>query len=105
MSRLFTGMTIRCTIIHTMPKKSTVKQKRTFSLSPESLEYLESVRKQKKAPSTSTVLDEIIREQKMLAKRRTMGEEITSYYDSLTDEQRAEDAAWGRFAESQFPNE
>ena len=88
-----------------MAKRSQIKQKRTFSLSQESVEYLESVRKQKKAPSTSTVLDEIIREQKLLAKRQAMSQEINDYYDSLTDEQRAEDRAWGEFAESQLPRE
>jgi hypothetical protein len=30
---------------------------------------------------------------------------ITRYYDSLTDEEIAEDRAWGLFAETQFPLE
>ena len=29
----------------------------------------------------------------------------TRYYDSLTDEEIAEDRAWGEFAASQFPAE
>jgi len=88
-----------------MPRTKTAKQKRTFSLSRESLNYLEQVRKQKKAPSTSGVLDEMIREQKRLSRRRELGQQITSYYDALTDEERQEDAAWGRFSETQFPEE
>jgi hypothetical protein len=28
---------------------------------------------------------------------------VTRYYDSLTDEEIAEDRAWGDFAASQFP--
>jgi hypothetical protein len=28
---------------------------------------------------------------------------VTRYYDSLTDEEIAEDRAWGEFAASQFP--
>jgi hypothetical protein len=28
---------------------------------------------------------------------------ISSYYDSLTDEERDENSRWGEFAENQFP--
>jgi hypothetical protein len=30
---------------------------------------------------------------------------VTRYYDSLTDEEIAEDRAWGEFAGTQFPTE
>jgi hypothetical protein len=30
---------------------------------------------------------------------------VTRYYDSLTDEEVAEDRAWGDFAATQFPDE
>jgi hypothetical protein len=30
---------------------------------------------------------------------------VTRYYDALTDEEIAEDRAWGEFAASQFPAE
>jgi hypothetical protein len=30
---------------------------------------------------------------------------VTRYYDSLTDEEIAEDRAWGEFAASPFPGE
>jgi hypothetical protein len=30
---------------------------------------------------------------------------VTRYYDSLTDEELAEDRAWGEFAELNFPAE
>jgi hypothetical protein len=98
-------MTIRCTIHHTMAKKSQIKQKRTFSLSPESLEYLENIRKQKKAPSTSTVLDEIIREKRHASELARAEASIVSYYDSISDDERSELSAWGHFGTSQFPEE
>jgi hypothetical protein len=88
-----------------MAKRSQVKQKRTFSLSPESVEYLETVRKQKKAPSTSTVLDEMIREQRHAAELAATDARISAYYDSLSEEQQADDLAWGKYALSQFPKE
>jgi len=28
---------------------------------------------------------------------------VTRYYDTLTEEERAENLAWGQFAETQFP--
>jgi hypothetical protein len=30
---------------------------------------------------------------------------VTRYYDSLTDEESAEQREWGEFAQSQFPEE
>jgi len=30
---------------------------------------------------------------------------ITRYYDTLTEEERAENLAWGQFAETQFSDE
>lgn len=99
-------MVNRITIHHTMPKRNAgIKQKRTFSLSPEALEYLETVRKQKKSPSTSTVLDELIRERKLAAQFQETAASITGYYDSLTDEEQSENSAWGHFGTSQFPTE
>jgi hypothetical protein len=89
-----------------MPKSNaTRKEKRTFSLSRESLRYLESVRKQRKSGSVSSVLDDLIRQQQQAHQMRQISASITSYYDSLPDEDVAHDRAWGQFAESQFPNE
>ncbi len=88
-----------------MVKNNSVKLKRTFSLSHESLNYLEEVRKKKKAPSTSSVLDEMIQERKRLSRRQELGQEITGYYDSLSEDDRKEDNAWGHFGETQFPEE
>ena len=88
-----------------MSKRSQAKQKKTFSLSNDSLQYLEDVRKQKKAPSTSSVLDELIRERKLQAELEKTEVAMSAYYDSLSDEEQAEDTAWGKFGISQFPKE
>lgn len=81
------------------------KEKKTFSLSRESLRYLEAVRKERKGTSVSSVLDELIAQQRRSQEARRISASITSYYDSLTDKEVAEDRAWGEFAESQFPDE
>ena len=86
-------------------KRTNLKQRKTFSLSQESVDYLEKVRRQKKAPSTSSVLDELIRQQKLQAKMAENSAAVREYYDSLTDEEVADDIAWGKFALTQFPSE
>lgn len=89
-----------------MPKSSSVrKEKKTFSLSRESLRYLEAVRKERNSNSVSSVLDELIRQQQQAKEMERISASITNYYDSLTDKEVAEDRAWGEFAESQFPDE
>lgn len=84
---------------------ATRKQRRSFTLSQESVEYLERERKQRKVPSASSVLDAILRERQRETEQHKLEASITSYYDSITDEQRAADRAWGAFSESQLSKE
>jgi hypothetical protein len=51
------------------------------------------------------MLDELIARQRRAEESRRISASITSYYDSLTDKEVAEDRDWGEFAESQFPDE
>ena len=89
-----------------MPRSQAArKEKRTFSLSRESLRFLELMRKKRKGASVSAVLDELIAQQRRAQEARRISASITGYYDSLTDKEVAEDRAWGEFAESQFPDE
>ena len=86
-----------------MPRSQTGrKERRTFSLSRESLRFLELIRKQRKGSSVSAILDDLIAQQRRSQEARRISASITSYYDSLTDKEVAEDSAWGEFAESQF---
>jgi hypothetical protein len=89
-----------------MPASTTArKAKKTFSLSREAVKYLESVRKEDKRATISSVLEEIIRQQQQAKELERISASVTRYYDSISEEQRAEDSAWGEFAESQFPDE
>ena len=81
------------------------KSRKTFSLSRESVKYLESLRKARKAKSMSSVLDELIRQRREAEDMKRISVSVTNYYDSLTDEEVAEDRAWGEFAATQFPSE
>ena len=88
-----------------MPRARTAgKAKKTFSLSREAMSYLESVRRNKRV-SMSSVLEDIIRQQHQLREMERISASMTRYYDSISDEERAENRAWGEFAESQFPRD
>ena len=89
----------------TLKSKFKNKARKTFSLSREAVSYLEAWRATKRSRSISSVLEELIRQRKEAEEMQRVSASISSYYDSLTDEQVAEDHAWGQFAESQLPDE
>ncbi|HYX69929.1 MAG TPA: hypothetical protein VE825_12400 [Terriglobales bacterium] len=80
------------------------KEKKTFSLSRDAVSYLENARKAERK-SSSEILEELIREKKLAAEQERISASIRGYYDSLSDEEREENRAWGQFSESQFPSE
>jgi hypothetical protein len=89
-----------------MPKSSAAhKEKKTFSLSRQSVRFLEALRKEQRSRSISSVLEEMIRQQQQAKEMKSISASVTSYYDSLTDQLMEEDRAWGQFAETQFPTE
>jgi hypothetical protein len=88
-----------------MPRSSAArKAKKTFSLSHQSVMYLESLRKQKRSKSVSSVLEDIIRREQQASDMERISASVTRYYDSLAPEEIAEDRAWGEFAATQFPD-
>jgi hypothetical protein len=86
-----------------MPRTRSRKSRKTFSLSQEVVNYLESVRKQTKRDSMSSVLEDIIRQQQQAKEMERVSAAFSRYYDSMTEEEQSEDRAWGQFAETQFP--
>ena len=86
-----------------MPRTQSRKSRKTFSLSREIVNYLESVRKQTKRESMSSVLEDIIRQQQQAKEMERVSAAFTRYYDSMNEEEQSEDRAWGQFAETQFP--
>jgi hypothetical protein len=89
-----------------MPRSTaTRKAKKTFSLSRQSVMYLESLRKEKRSKSVSSILEEIIRQQQQTKEMERISASVSRYYDSLSAEEIAEDRAWGEFAATQFPSE
>jgi hypothetical protein len=89
-----------------MPQSSSArKARKTFSLSNESVRYLESLYKARKGKSISSILEDIIRQRRESEEMKRISASVTRYYDSLTPEEVAEDRAWGDFAATQFPSE
>ena len=89
-----------------MPKTSVAtKEKKTFSLSRQSVMYLEALRKERRSRSMSSVLEEVIRQQQQTKELERISASVTRYYDSFTSDEIAEDRAWGDFAATQFPSE
>jgi hypothetical protein len=76
------------------------KQRRTFTLSPASLAYLEQETRRRSADSQSAVLDELLKEKKLEERRAALEANISSYYDSLSDEEVEQQCAWGEFTGS-----
>jgi hypothetical protein len=77
------------------------KEKKTFSLSPDSITFLNAVAKNYR--SVSEALDHLIKERKLEAEKQRVSAGIRNYYDALSDSEREENRLWGQFAESQFP--
>jgi len=74
------------------------KAKKSYTLSPESVEFLEALRRQRSAPSTSAVLEEILGALRREQTRTKVEAAVGNYYDTLTDREVEEQVAWGRFA-------
>lgn len=86
----------------TTPHRAAVKAKKSFTLSRSSVAFLERLRKERKAASTSLILDELIREAEARQRRRSAKQAITAYYSGLSLEERDEQKAWGDFALTQL---
>ena len=71
------------------------KSKKSYTLSPESVTFLESLRKKQRAPSTSSVLDEIIQAFRRAQRKKALARDVAEYYSSLSPAEMKEDAAWG----------
>jgi hypothetical protein len=85
-------------------KSSVVRrQKKTFSLSVESVAFLNAIAENYR--SHSEALDQIIREKMLEAERKRISASITNYYDSIGDEEMEENRAWGELAQTQLPEE
>lgn len=81
------------------------KIKKSFSISVESDAFIRLSRKERKANSESETLDALLSELRTIRQQEVIEAAYTNYYDSLSNEEAAEEHAWGAFAESQLAEE
>ena len=74
------------------------KQPRTFSLSDDVMEILERYKSECGAESLTSALEQMVREWNT----HRLSALVTSYYDTLSDEDVAREKQWGAFSESQM---
>ncbi len=84
-----------------------VKQRKTFTLSTESIALLEELTGCSSNPhalkSVSAVLDGLLLRIRKEKARQELERKIGEYYDERSREEEEEEIAWGKFALSQFP--
>jgi len=84
---------------------ATRKAKKSYTLSPESVAFLEDLRTKHRAASASQVLDDILQRARREQEKRAVDDAVSEYYGSLSDQEKAERTEWGKFAEAEFPGE
>lgn len=81
------------------------KAKKSFTISSESVQFLELLCKQKKALSVSAVLEGILQTARRETRNTQLEQSVDDYYSSLSSTEMEEQVNWGKFALSEFPNE
>jgi len=89
----------------TTQKRGERKAKRSFTLSPESVAFLDATRKRRRAPSVSSVLEEILSVVRREQGKAALDRAVSDYYSSLSQEESEEQTNWGEFALREFPKE
>jgi len=81
------------------------KAKKSYTLSPETVAFLEMLRSKREAESVSAVLEEILQNLRREQERAAVDRAVAEYYSSLSDTEAEEHSRWGDLALAQFPKE
>lgn len=81
------------------------KERKTYTLSREAIQTIKAEMKERGAVSASSALEELLQERRRQKEMARVSASVSSYYDSLSDEDMKEQDRWGKFTESQFPLE
>jgi len=87
-------------------RRREIKQRKTFTLSPEAVAILEKLSMQRSAggqDSVSAFLDELLLMVGEEQRRREIEQGTQKYYDEQSAQDEEEEVAWAKFALSQFP--
>ena len=83
----------------------TPKERKSFTLSRESIALLNDLRAARQGSrrrSVSAVLDDLLRALDKQRKQAAVEQAITSFYDGISEQARAEEKGWGEFSLAQF---
>jgi hypothetical protein len=89
-------------------RRRPIKQRRTFTLSPESVALLKELSAERNSSgreSVSAVLDELLNSVREERRRRAIERSVEKYYSERSPEEEEEEIAWGKFALANFPVE
>jgi hypothetical protein len=89
-----------------MPRKKTKtsdrKSRLTLSLEKTTVQYLYQYKVATKSPSVSACVESLLIDYRRYSEAEELGRQTTALYDSISDHERQENAAWGRISEREF---
>jgi hypothetical protein len=80
------------------------KAKKSYTLSHESVAFLETIRRTRRAASVSAILEDILQTARRQQEKAAIDRAVADYYGSLSGTEAEDLAAWGEFALGEFPN-
>jgi len=89
----------------TAAKRPQRKAKKSYTLSSESVTFLEILRKKRRAASVSSILEEILQSARRHQEQAKVEQSVANYYSSLSGPEAAELADWAEFALREFPRQ
>ncbi len=78
------------------------KERITFSLSKRTADFLRHYQTQTRADSLSALLESIIARELRHNELRQLNARVSKYYDSLSDQECQDNAAWGELGEAEL---
>ncbi|MGQ9695185.1 MAG: DUF6364 family protein [Thermodesulfobacteriota bacterium] len=82
-----------------MPSKSILrKTKLTVTISGDIVNEIDEIAKEKGTPR-SQIMEEMLRDSLLKAKKRAIEKDVEAYYLSLTEKEKKEDREWTKIAE------
>jgi hypothetical protein len=90
-----------------MPRTASrqTKEKRSYTLSPQSVQFLQALKSKRRAASVSAVLEDILQEARRNGWRNALESSVADYYSALPAHVEADDRAWADFAYQEFEAE
>ena len=86
----------------TAPKSRTRKAKKSFTLSAESVAFLEAMCRRRRT-SVSSILEEILQVFRREEGKAALAKAVADYYSSLSTQESEEQTEWGEFSLREFP--